>query len=56
VSVGDSLENDIDAAHEYGWKTVWVNRDNRSLPEQSHPDAVLTSLEGLAAVLEQLGL
>ena len=53
VSIGDSLENDIDGAHDSGWRTVWINRDNRPLPERSHPDAVLNSLDGLAAVLEQ---
>ena len=31
--VGDSLENDIIGANNTGWKTIWINRYKRKLPE-----------------------
>ena len=31
--IGDSLENDIVGANNAGWKTIWINRYKRKLPE-----------------------
>ena len=54
VSIGDSIANDIDGPHDFGWKTVWVNRDSRDLPRHSRPDAVVTSLTGLEDTLARI--
>ena len=53
-SIGDSLEHDIDGAQACGWKTVWINRDGRALPEYFRPDATLSNLTGLSQVVERL--
>ena len=31
--IGDSLENDIVGANNAGWKSIWINRYKRKLPE-----------------------
>lgn len=54
VSIGDSIENDIDGPRDFGWRTVWVNRDSRDLPRHSQPDAVMTSLTGLEDTLARI--
>lgn len=55
VMVGDSLPNDIAGAAALGMRTVWVNRYGHQLPAEFRPDAVITDLHGLAAVLERWG-
>ncbi len=54
VSIGDSIVNDIIGPASRGWRTIWVNRDSRELPENAHPDAILVSLEALATTLERI--
>ena len=54
VSIGDSIENDIDGPNDFGWRTVWVNRDGRDLPHNSQPDAVVTNLVGLEDTLARI--
>lgn len=44
VYVGDDLTLDVQGAQNAGLRGVWMNRFERSLPEQCRPDAVCTAL------------
>lgn len=45
--VGDDLTLDVQGAQDAGLRGVWMNRFERSLPEQFRPDAVCTTLAEL---------
>jgi 2-haloalkanoic acid dehalogenase type II len=53
VHVGDHPENDIVAAREAGWLTVWVNRQNGPWPaDHPRPDYAVSCLRQLAQLFE----
>ena len=54
VSIGDSIVNDIIGPASQGWRTIWVNRDSRELPEDADPDAILVNLEALETTVLQI--
>lgn len=54
VSIGDSIPNDIIGPAAQGWRTIWVNRDSRVLPEHAHPDGIIVNLEALEATIERI--
>ncbi len=54
ASIGDSIPNDIIGPASQGWRTIWVNRDSRMLPDYARPDAILVSLETLGPTLERI--
>ncbi len=54
VHVGDDLVTDVQGAQAMGMRAVWVNRRGFELPPDVTPDAEMTSLEGLLAVVENL--
>jgi len=53
VHVGDCPVNDVEAAHNLGLRTVWVNIDDRS-GQAVQADATITSLDQLPAVVAML--
>ena len=58
VLVGDHPLNDVVGAKRAGWRAVWIDRDGGGDYPDSHerPDAVVTTLSDLPAVLDGLGL
>ena len=57
VLVGDHPVNDVAGAHGAGWRSVWIDRDGTALfpTDGPPPDAVVTALTELPAVLRRLG-
>ncbi|HWF16945.1 MAG TPA: HAD family hydrolase [Acidimicrobiales bacterium] len=57
VLVGDHPVNDVAGARGAGWRSVWINRDGTTpFPvDGPPPDAVVTALTELPAVLRRLG-
>lgn len=51
VMVGDSVTNDVIAAQCVGWAGIWLNRDRRDPPAGVRPDAILTDLYELPALV-----
>jgi putative hydrolase of the HAD superfamily len=49
--IGDSLANDVTGPQAAGWTGIWLNRDGLPCPTEHRPDAVLATLDDLAAVL-----
>jgi HAD superfamily hydrolase (TIGR01549 family) len=57
VMVGDSPYMDITGAREVGWRTVWLNRNGKTYPENiTQPDAIISSLTDLFQVFPKWGL
>jgi putative hydrolase of the HAD superfamily len=54
VMVGNSLERDVAGAQRLGMKAVWINRNGDS-EAGAKPDATLTSLRALPALIARLG-
>ena len=54
VHVGDGLDTDIAGAQACGMKAVWINRAGVPLPDGYAPDAELSSLAGLDALVTDL--
>ncbi len=54
IHVGDSLANDVGGAQALGIRTIWLNRGNLPLDAPLPPDAVITTLTDLPAVLRTL--
>lgn len=53
--IGDNFENDVVAALNAGWRTIWFNRRNRSATLKGYqPDYYVDSEEGLVEVIEKL--
>ena len=52
VMVGNSLRSDIAGANGVGLKAVWIKRGSIGSASEAVPDATLTSLHDLAAVLD----
>jgi FMN phosphatase YigB (HAD superfamily) len=50
--VGDSITNDVIAAQRVGWAGIWLNRDRRDPPAGVRPDAILTDLYDLPALMD----
>jgi putative hydrolase of the HAD superfamily len=55
VHVGDHPEHDVQGAARAGLRTVWVNRDARPWERGRRPDAEITGLHDLEAVLQRFG-
>jgi putative hydrolase of the HAD superfamily len=53
VMVGDSLSNDIAGAAAVGLRTVWINRHGQPSDAAIRPDATLTDLRPLPALLAE---
>lgn len=51
LMVGDSLTNDVLGAQRAGWQGIWLNRDRQPLLDGIRPDAILTDLYGLPALI-----
>ncbi len=51
VMVGDSLPNDVVAAQRAGWEGIWLNRDRQDTPEGLRPDAIISDLHRLPALI-----
>ena len=49
VYIGNNYRKDIVGAHQVGWKTVWVNRDNEQ-PEEITPDWTINELTELLTI------
>ncbi|MDQ8733551.1 HAD family hydrolase [Paenibacillus sp. LHD-38] len=47
LHVGDSLYSDVAGAQKAGIKVAWINRKNKSLPENYSPDYIINSLQEL---------
>ena len=63
VLVGDHLINDVAGAKRAGWSAIWIDREGDRFEElpwaggtDETPDATISSLSELPAVLEGLGL
>lgn len=54
VHVGDSIAHDVVGPQAAGLRGVWLNRDGRSCPPDVQPDAELSTLTDLPAVLAAL--
>jgi FMN hydrolase / 5-amino-6-(5-phospho-D-ribitylamino)uracil phosphatase len=54
VHVGDSLECDVVGAQAAGFHAVWLNRDGKPNQSEIRPDAEITSLDELHAIVEAL--
>ncbi|MCN0180792.1 HAD family hydrolase [Salinispora arenicola] len=54
VHVGDSIAHDVVGPQAAGLRGVWLNRDGRSCPPGVQPDAELSTLTDLPAVLTAL--
>ncbi|WP_026185641.1 HAD family hydrolase [Salinispora pacifica] len=54
VYVGDSIAHDVVGAQTAGLRGVWLNRDGRTCPPGVRPDAELSTLTDLPAVLAAL--
>jgi HAD superfamily hydrolase (TIGR01549 family) len=52
IMLGDSIINDVVAAQRVGWRGIWLNRDRREPPAGVRPDAILTDLYGLPALID----
>ena len=52
--VGDSWESDISGALEAGWHAVWLNRRGHAVPEAPVPDAIVSTEEEMAELVEEL--
>jgi HAD superfamily hydrolase (TIGR01509 family) len=53
VSVGDHLANDVAAPQAAGCRGVWINRRGSSTPTGVAPDAIISDLTELPAVIER---
>ena len=53
VYVGDQPDKDVAAPQSVGCRGVWINRTGEPCPPGIEPDAVITSLDELPAVLER---
>ena len=51
VHVGDSLETDVQGAHNAGARSVWLNRNGDSTAPDVEPDAEIASLRELTEIL-----
>jgi putative hydrolase of the HAD superfamily len=51
VYVGDTYEHDVVGAAGVGIRTVWLNRDGDPVPGDVQPDAQITALDQLPALL-----
>ncbi len=51
VMVGDSAARDILGANRAGVRAIWIRRENQPLTSGAYPDATITSLSDLAALL-----
>ena len=49
VYIGNDYQKDIRGAHNAGWKTVWVNRNNEK-PEEIDPDWTIKELSELLTI------
>lgn len=49
--VGDSLDHDVVGASNAGWRAIWLNRDGAACPPEVRPDAIVTTLADVGAVL-----
>ena len=52
--VGDSLTSDILGGKRAGLRTVWVNPQHKSAPEELKPDYEIENLADLPALLEEI--
>ena len=52
LHVGDDPQRDVHGAHAAGMRTVWVNRGDHLWPGGPAPDAEITDLYGLLALLD----
>jgi 2-haloalkanoic acid dehalogenase type II len=55
LHVGDSLGSDVRGAKDMGIPVLWVNRQNRRLPNHARPDYMSADLNGLLTVLGSAG-
>jgi putative hydrolase of the HAD superfamily len=53
--IGDSLPRDIEGAKAAGIAGIWLNRNAQSIPAGTAPAREISSLDELAAALEQIG-
>jgi 2-haloalkanoic acid dehalogenase type II len=51
VHVGDDLTTDVVGPQAVGMRAVWINRTGAALPADARPDAVITSLHELPALI-----
>lgn len=54
LMVGDSLTSDIRGGKNAGLRTVWVNPDHKTAPDDLKPDFEIERLADLPALLEEL--
>jgi 2-haloalkanoic acid dehalogenase type II len=54
LHVGDHQRDDIQAAKRAGFRTVWINRRGVAMENWCQPDAEISSLAGLPAVIRRL--
>lgn len=54
IHIGDHPVQDIQAAHDLGMKTIWINWLNYPWPLDFQPDATVTSFEELLEAIAQL--
>lgn len=53
--IGDSYANDVVGAHNAGWKTIWLNKQNKSISaEQLQPTIRVNTYLGLEEVIKEL--
>ena len=52
VHVGDDPARDVAGAAALGIRTVWMNPEGRSWPEEGRPDAEIRSLHALVSVID----
>lgn len=51
LHVGDHIEEDVEAARQLGFKTIWVNPEKIDKPLHCHPDRVVHSAAELLSVI-----
>jgi putative hydrolase of the HAD superfamily len=53
--IGDSFENDVVGAKKAGWQSIWINRQQQSLPQQPYqPDFVVNSQHSLLQTIQTI--
>lgn len=53
LHVGDHIQEDVEAARQLGFKTIWVNEARKEIPQHCHPDRVVHSPAELLQVIKE---
>ena len=54
LHVGDHIEENIEAARQLGFKTIWVNGAKKEKPQHCHPDWIVHDAAELLCLMKKL--